>query len=116
VSQVTIERLKEIAETEYEDVDVLIMAVREIAMGLAQVMVAPAASAPPAQPPAGRVMGKPIPPELKRTTCRTCHDDVVVFISKRTQKPYLCDIEMGDYQNKRQQLSGSNWLHKCGGR
>ncbi|MDW5266930.1 MULTISPECIES: hypothetical protein [Acidobacteriaceae] len=96
MSQITIERLKEIAETEYEDVDPLIMAVREIALGLAQVMESGSkpASAPPAQQQSsgGRVMGKPIPPDLKRTTCRSCHEDVVVFISKRTQKPYLCDV------------------------
>lgn len=116
--QITIERLKEIAETDYEDVEVLIMAVREMALGLAQVMESGSKPAPLAQqqPSGGRLAGKPIPPELKRTTCRTCHEDVVVFVSKRTLKPYLCDIEMGDYQNKRQQLTGVNWLHKCGGR
>lgn len=120
MSQITIERLKEIAETDFDDVDVMANAVRDLAVGLAQVMTAPVqtASAPPAQQstqPSRRKVGKPIPPECRQTTCRRCGDDVVVFKSKSSGNPYLCDMELGEYQNKRQFLTASNWLHKCGG-
>lgn len=119
---VSVDRLKEIAETDFEDVEDQAKAVRDLAVAVLQVMhkaqqqpaPPPQRTAPQQQSSGGRVKGKPIPPELRRTTCKQCHDDVVVFIS-RMGKPYLCDIELSVYENKRQQLSGVNWLHKCGG-
>jgi hypothetical protein len=114
---ITIERLKEIAETEFEDVEVLISAVREMAMGLVQVMETASrpAAAPERLKPIGRPPGKPIPSGVACTTCSRCGDGIAMFVSKKTGKPYKCDTTMGEHQNKRQLLSHQTWFHECGG-
>lgn len=111
---ISIERLKEIAETEFEDVDELLKVVRELAIGLVQVMEtkAPSAEMKPAKN-FGRMPGKPIPKGIACTTCSRCGEGIAMFISKKNDKAYKCDTELGDYQNKRQLLSAPNWFHKC---
>jgi hypothetical protein len=104
---------------DYDDVDLMANAVRDTAMAVLQVMEmnSKTSAQPPTPPqqPSKRVQGKPIPSSCVATTCRHCYADVVIFTSKRTGKAYFCDTEMGYYENKRQLLTGSNWLHKCGG-
>ena len=114
---ISVDRLKEIAETAFDDVEDQSRAVNDLAVAVLQVMqMASQPAAAPQQPAAGgRKPGRPIPPECRTTTCKRCGDDVVVFMSKNTGNPYLCDMVMGEYGKKRQFLTASNWLHKCGG-
>lgn len=111
------ERLKEIAETDFDDVELMAKAVRDTAQAIIEMRERPTAAnmeaKKRAQMPAGRVAGKPVESGAKTTICKHCHADVVVFISRRTNKPYLCDMELGEYQNQRTMLTGSNWLHQC---
>lgn len=108
----SIERLRQIAESDLAHSFDLRQAVRDIAAHLA-------GTDKKEKKPAGgfvaRKPGQPIPEDCKTTQCNRCGEDVVVFKSKSTGRPYLCDMEMGEYENKRQFLTASNWLHQCKG-
>jgi hypothetical protein len=108
----SIERLREIAESDLGDSFELRRAVRDIAAHLAGTGKPRTMSAASF---GGRKPGMPIPEDTKTTQCKRCGEDVVVFKSKSSGRPYLCDMEMGEYENKRQFLTASNWLHQCKG-
>jgi hypothetical protein len=107
----SIERLREIAASDLESPAALRQAIKDIAAHLAGV------DKPKAKTGSfgGRKPGTPIPEDSKATQCKRCGEDVVVFKSKSTGRPYFCDMEMGEYENRRQFLTASNWLHECKG-
>lgn len=113
---ITAERLREIAETVFDDPDEMSSALNQLAAAVLEMRTKPA-SAPANKPyvAGARMAGKPIPLNCRQETCSRCHEGVVIFKSKRTGSDYLCDTVMGEYQNIRQMLTAPNWLHKCDG-
>lgn len=114
---ITDERLREIAETVFDDPDTMSTAINELAvvaleLRTAAVNIYESQRAQPTHQ-TGRSQGKPIPPDCRQDTCSRCHEGVVVFRSKRTGNDYLCDAVMGEFNNIRQMLTAPNWLHKC---
>jgi len=114
---ITNDRLRGIAETAFDDFEDLCCAVRELALAVYERSMhdpeyKPFSTRPGAQRNPKRMSGKPLG-DMISFQCRACHKDVVAFQSK-TGKPYICDVEMGEYKNVRTALSAPNWFHKCG--
>lgn len=117
---ITDERLREIAETVFEDPDDMNKAINELAAGMlemrkVQQVAAPKPVTPPADPNTPRMKGRALAPGQRVTQCNKCYSDVVTFKSRRTGKDYLCDAEMGYVGNVRQMVTAPTWFHNCAG-
>jgi hypothetical protein len=117
------ERLREIAETVFEDPEEMGRALNDLAAAVLGLRFQAASDAGgPAKwvptvngrPIQTRMGGKPIPEECRTETCERCGAGVVIFRSRKPPyRDYKCDSEMGEHEGRRQMLTAANWLHQC---
>lgn len=110
---VSTDRLQELAEAPLEDYSDVTLAIQHLAIALLERGVPPKESEdhqPLKQH--KRHPGRPLNGKMPHP-CSRCGEDVVTFLARMTNKPYQCDVEIGEYGNKRQVLTAANWFHQC---
>lgn len=108
---ISVARLREIAEMPMDDYSDLARAVCDMAAAMLEAGIPQQteSSAPGSgQRSRPQALGDKLP-----HPCRRCGADVVTFLSRKTGKPYQCDVELQFLDKQRQLVTGVNWFHSC---